>query len=123
MSMDIGKVKRSGVEARHSLQLDGAGSQASDEGKWLECVVIEEQPLVWIKKTSLTHGTVMLYHGERSVGCSTYQVLGQVLTIQLGHSLDIGELVAHPRRPHQAVIRRFDRARGASGDCRWRAIP
>lgn len=65
LSMDVGKVKRSGTEARHSLQLDSRSSAEHDEGKWLECVVIEEQPLVWIKKTSLTHGTVMLYHGER----------------------------------------------------------
>lgn len=69
MSMDVGKIKRSGTEARHSLQLDSRGKSEEDEGKWLECVVIEEQPLVWIKKSSLTHGTVMLYHGER---CVTY---------------------------------------------------
>ena len=61
MSMEIGKVKRTGVDARHSRQFD---AEEEEEGKWLECVVIEEQPLVWIKKSSLTHGTVMLYHGE-----------------------------------------------------------
>ena len=65
--MDIGKVKRSGTEARHSMHIDQTGSKDESEGRWLECVVIEEQPLVWIKKTSLTHGTVMLYHGERLV--------------------------------------------------------
>lgn len=65
LSMDVGKTKRSGIEARHSMQLDPNISKEEDEGKWLECAVIEKQPLVWIKKSSLTHGTVMLYHGER----------------------------------------------------------
>lgn len=37
---------------------------ADPKEKWLECKVVEEQPVVWIKKTSLTHGTVMLYNGE-----------------------------------------------------------
>jgi hypothetical protein len=62
ISMEISKVKQMGVNARHSRQFDDEVEE--DEGRWLECVVIEEQPLVWIKKSSLTHGTVMLYHGE-----------------------------------------------------------
>lgn len=60
MSMEISKIKRTGVDARHRLPEE----EQQEEGKWLECVVIEEQPLVWIKKSSLNHGTVMLYHGE-----------------------------------------------------------
>ena len=40
-------------------------SKSPEKGrKWLECLVVEEQPLLWIKQSSLTHGTVMLYHGE-----------------------------------------------------------
>jgi hypothetical protein len=62
--MEGGKVKRSGVDARLSLSTYGAEAEEEGEGKWLECVIIEEQPLVGIKQTSLTHGTVMLYHGE-----------------------------------------------------------
>jgi hypothetical protein len=58
--MEISKIKRSGVDARHRLPEEEMG----EEGKYLECEVVEEQPLVWIKKSSLTHGTVMLYHGE-----------------------------------------------------------
>jgi hypothetical protein len=61
MSMEISKTKRSGVDARHPIP---DAERMEEEGKWLECMVIEEQPLVWIKKSSLTHGTVMLYHGE-----------------------------------------------------------
>ena len=65
MSMEISKTKRTGVDARHRLPSE----EEEQEGKWLECVVIDPQPLVWIKKSSLTHGTVMLYHGETSVCC------------------------------------------------------
>lgn len=32
--------------------------------QWLQCTVIHEQPLVRIRRTSLTHGAVMLYDGE-----------------------------------------------------------
>lgn len=60
-----GKVKFSGLDARFSIQNGKAVESEEAEGKWLECEVVEEQPLVWIRKTSLTHGTVMLYHGER----------------------------------------------------------
>lgn len=67
---DIAKVKRQGLEARRSVAL-GADAlpplPVVDDHKWLECNVVEEQPLLWIKKTSLTHGTVMLYDGETSV--------------------------------------------------------
>jgi alpha-D-ribose 1-methylphosphonate 5-phosphate C-P lyase len=58
--MEISKTKRTGVDARHRVSEE----ELEEDGKWLECEVIEEQPLVWIKKSSLTHGTVMLYHGE-----------------------------------------------------------
>jgi hypothetical protein len=72
MSMEIGKTKRSGTDARLSMRGAGPeGDEEEPEGKWLECVIIEEQPLVWIKKTSLTHGTVMLYHGETYVSASS----------------------------------------------------
>lgn len=64
LTADLSKAKKQGMEARWSMQ-----SIPSDESveKWMECKVVEEQPLVWIKKTSLTHGTVMLYNGERLV--------------------------------------------------------
>jgi len=77
---DLSKSKRSGMEARWSMLSSssrdtGSGHRDStvetkvdsvQEGseRWLECNVVEAQPVVWIKKTSLTHGTVMLYDGE-----------------------------------------------------------
>jgi hypothetical protein len=33
----------------------------------LECKVVPEQPLLRIRRTSLTHGAVMLYNGEMLV--------------------------------------------------------
>ena len=61
------KIKRQGADARWSITTpESARSSVQMDGgeMWLECKVVEEQPLVWIKKTSLTHGTVMLYNGE-----------------------------------------------------------
>ncbi|WWC70625.1 uncharacterized protein I206_104576 [Kwoniella pini CBS 10737] len=65
---DSHKIKRSGLDARYT-SLEKSKSQfghIEEEGKWLECKVVPELPLAWIKKTSLTHGTVMLYNGETS---------------------------------------------------------
>lgn len=88
---EAGKMKRSGLEVRLAgLDLNGPGEEDGskrsstqsnvggemshgaayqlEEGeKWLECQVVPEQPLLWVKKSSLTHGTVMLYDGERYV--------------------------------------------------------
>ncbi|TXT13431.1 hypothetical protein VHUM_00798 [Vanrija humicola] len=68
---DAARTKRQGLEARNSLLLSADGLPAlptqQDEHKWLECQIVEEQPLLWIKQTSLTHGTVMLYNGEKSI--------------------------------------------------------
>lgn len=70
---EAAKTKQSGLEARKSLLLppsDGGLPPLpvkEEEHRWLECNVVEEQPLLWIKKTSLSHGTVMLFNGETSV--------------------------------------------------------
>nr|XP_019045803.1 hypothetical protein I302_06194 [Kwoniella bestiolae CBS 10118]OCF24733.1 hypothetical protein I302_06194 [Kwoniella bestiolae CBS 10118] len=69
---DSSKSKKTGLDARYSTsemsihkdRRDGAGDE---EKTWLECKVVPELPLAWIKKTSLTHGTVMLYNGETSI--------------------------------------------------------
>jgi hypothetical protein len=61
--------KRRGIEARWSIPPDMDGRKEYAE-KWLECHFVEEMPLFWIKRSSLTHGTVMLYDGERWVRVS-----------------------------------------------------
>ena len=40
--------------------------------RFLECKVVPEQPLLRIRRTSVTHGGLMLYDGERCVGPERY---------------------------------------------------
>lgn len=41
------------------------GESGGEEGlKFLECTVVPEMPLLWMRSTSLTHGALMLYDGE-----------------------------------------------------------
>lgn len=61
LQAEVMKTKRQGLEARQSAIVP---ETTSDNHRWLECTVVEEQPLLWIKKTTLSHGTIMLYNGE-----------------------------------------------------------
>ncbi|ORX40220.1 transport protein Trs120 or TRAPPC9 TRAPP II complex subunit-domain-containing protein [Kockovaella imperatae] len=65
--MDFAKTKVQGLDARYTgtTEPEPPITDPSSE-RWLECRVVDEQPLVWIKKSSLTHGTIMLYDGEAS---------------------------------------------------------
>ena len=63
---EVMKTKRQGLSARQSMIVTEEIKDAKDTHRWLECTVVEEQPLLWIKKTSLSHGTIMLYNGETS---------------------------------------------------------
>lgn len=40
--------------------------------RFLECKVVPEQPLLRIRRTSVTHGGLMLYDGEKCVGLECY---------------------------------------------------
>ena len=69
ISAEVSKYKRHGLEARFPTAIDGVRDSGQVEEptrdeNWLQCKVFAEQPLVWIKTTSLTHGTIMLYDGE-----------------------------------------------------------
>ncbi|GAA5876487.1 hypothetical protein JCM16303_003552 [Sporobolomyces ruberrimus] len=58
------RIKSAGLDA-----IPPSPTSAADSGvdsKFLECVVVPEQPLLWMRSTSLTHGAVMLYDGEVS---------------------------------------------------------
>lgn len=75
------KAKRQGLKDRKSVIMSSdivPSLPAADERRWLECNVVEEQPLLWIKKTCLSHGTVMLYDGETSVIRITVENSSQV---------------------------------------------
>lgn len=43
------------------------GGELEEGERWLECKVVQELPLLWVKRSNLSHGTMMLYNGERSV--------------------------------------------------------
>lgn len=44
--------------------VDGARTKREKVFKFLDCKVVPEQPLLRVRRTSLTHGAVMLYDGE-----------------------------------------------------------
>lgn len=65
------RIKLSGLDAVPDAT-PGATAVPSDELlesdlKFLECTVVPEMPLLWMRSTSLTHGALMLYDGELCV--------------------------------------------------------
>lgn len=77
------RVKATGLAAFRKVELGAA----SIEGyKFLECSVVPEMPLLWMRSTNLTHGALMLYEGEvcvparlRLLLTSTARTSGSVL--------------------------------------------
>ena len=80
-SMRIAEVERTkwtGLDARPAKEKERKGltalpgapekSEKSEKAmRFLECKVVPEQPLLRVRRTSLTHGAVMLYDGESCV--------------------------------------------------------
>lgn len=75
---EIERTKWTGLDARPAREkerkrlsaLPGAPEKSEKLEKamrFLECKVIPEQPLLRVRRTSLTHGAVMLYDGESYV--------------------------------------------------------
>ncbi|TBU35870.1 TRAPP II complex [Dichomitus squalens] len=72
---ETGRSKHSGLASR---PWEKASKRSSTQGtvstsntnkpavRFVECIVVPEQPLLRIRRTSLTHGAVMLYNGEMS---------------------------------------------------------
>lgn len=72
---EIERTKWTGLDARPTKEkerkrpstLPGAPEKSEKPDKvmmFLECKVVPEQPLLRVRRTSLTHGAVMLYDGE-----------------------------------------------------------
>lgn len=70
---ETGRSKYSGLASRHwekSTQRGSTQGTVSTSAankptmRFVECIVVPEQPLLRIRRTSLTHGAVMLYNGE-----------------------------------------------------------
>ncbi|KAI0306435.1 TRAPP II complex [Multifurca ochricompacta] len=72
VACESGRTKYGGLDCRpgksgkrHSTLVMTSSSRRSIP-KFLECTVVPEQPLLRIRWSSLTHGAVMLYNGEKS---------------------------------------------------------
>ncbi|GAA5864034.1 hypothetical protein JCM1840_000679 [Sporobolomyces johnsonii] len=62
------RIKSTGLEAFPTRATEASAlptDKSLDGGaKFLECSIVPEQPLLWMRTTSLTHGALMLYDGE-----------------------------------------------------------
>ncbi|KAI6005920.1 TRAPP II complex [Pisolithus albus] len=47
-------------------RLTVTATPSKSEPRYLECVVVPQQPMLRVRRTSLTHGALMLYDGEKS---------------------------------------------------------
>lgn len=67
LGSETGRTKYFGLEARawEKLGKRASVSAPTTEIQFLQCKIVAEQPLLRIRRTSLTHGAVMLYNGER----------------------------------------------------------
>ena len=70
LACETGRSKYSGLESfpwekkkRHILT-QASTTTVAKSPRFLECKVVPEQPLLRIRRTSVTHGAVMLYDGE-----------------------------------------------------------
>ncbi|KAH9901034.1 TRAPP II complex [Cubamyces lactineus] len=75
LECEVGRSKHAGLDSRYWEKSSKRGSAqvgttttaaAKKTVRFLECTVVPEQPLLRIRRTSLTHGAVMLYNGEMS---------------------------------------------------------
>ena len=67
---EVGRAKYAGLESRPWKRMSNRDSKQPSKKtpvRFLECKVVPEQPLLRIRRTSLTHAAVMLYNGETSV--------------------------------------------------------
>lgn len=75
---ETGRSKHAGLSSRpwekkgKRMSVPAASSSTRSTLRFLQCQVVMEQPLLRIRRTSLTHGAVMLYNGERQVRCLVY---------------------------------------------------
>lgn len=64
------RTKYAGLQAllweRGEKRLSATAPPSKSEPRYLECVVVPQQPMLRVRRTSLTHGALMLYDGEKS---------------------------------------------------------
>lgn len=68
---EVGRSKYAGLESRSwsrdEKRVSTPVPPSQKPPRYLQCKVVPEQPLLRIRRTSLTHGAVMLYNGETCV--------------------------------------------------------
>ncbi|KAF5391257.1 hypothetical protein D9757_001865 [Collybiopsis confluens] len=79
---DAGRSKYSGLESfpweRKDQLVNKESSRTSKAMSFLECLVVPEQPLLRIRRTTATHGALMLYDGEMSSIRITYENISPI---------------------------------------------
>lgn len=86
-----GRFKYSGLDC-HSWTKVGKPKTVEadvDSFKFLECRVIPEQPLLRIRRTSVTHGALMLYDGEKCVEFAQRLLSERLTLFQINSSNNI----------------------------------
>ena len=61
------RIKVTGLGAFVDSEDEADGQEGEKESaghQFLECTVVPEMPMLWMRSTSLTHGALMLYDGE-----------------------------------------------------------
>lgn len=94
---EVGRAKYTGLESRpwskDAKRTSGAVQSSQKPVRYLQCNIVPEQPLLRIRRTSLTHGAVMLYNGETFVPSVSVRGVGSLSYVQDYHSGDTGECV------------------------------
>lgn len=72
-----GRSKYAGLDRYLSIKLERTSTHSNEVAsgasfRFLECKVVPEQPLLRIRRTSVTHGGLMLYDGEKCVDLERY---------------------------------------------------
>lgn len=73
IAAESGRVKYTGLERYirsktpnySSARLSNNNASLTAPFKFMECKVVPEQPLLRVRRSSITHGALMLYEGER----------------------------------------------------------
>lgn len=83
IAAESGRVKYTGLDryfrskdTKHpSGRLSSGTADTATPFKFMECKVVPEQPLLRVRRSSVTHGALMLYEGERLAFTSTHHTL------------------------------------------------
>jgi trafficking protein particle complex subunit 9 len=106
---DAERIKYTGLEVNHLLRPAPAnaplGTNTTAQPRFLQYQVVAEQPLLRVRRSSITQGTLMLFEGEMYV--STSFVIFEALVTpspQIGDSVNPREYLERSSRFLQTVV-------------------